>query len=154
MIEALVKSIHVMCGVVFIGITIASFFYVLNSRRQQQADVLRYALKVSLLGDILLAMIILVQFVSATLLVHLNQLSVQTPWIEVAYLAFAVVSVLWLINVVIKVVNLKQVLFTHLKGYRWFCALHVLMLLIFVVIVHDATTQSTFLGFLIGDYHV
>ena len=144
MLEQLIKCLHLIGGTVFLGITIASYFYISYSKSDQKLRL--FALKTSLLGDILIALIIVLQYITATLLVKLNHLSFATPWIIVAYIAFSLVSFCWLVNVIIKVHNVR--LTNGFQYNKLFHAMHMLIILVFILIIHDAVMQKTYFNFL------
>lgn len=143
--SAFLMFMHIVCGVTFFGIVMASFIYIHHSIRQQDPLLLSYALKVSLMGDCLIFPMILIQLLTGTFLVHHHHLPLNTPWIIVAYLAFATVSVIWFLLALIKYVNFSQ---SYTEGFRFkkpFYCLSILIIFLFCIIVHDAVTQTTWL---------
>lgn len=143
--SAFLMFIHILCGVTFFGIVMASFIYIHHSIREQDPVLLSYALKASLMGDCIVFPMILIQLLTGTFLVYHHHLPLNTPWIIVAYLAFATVSVIWFLLVLIKYVNFFQM---HRGPFRFkkpFYYLSAVIVILFCIIVHDAVTQSTWL---------
>lgn len=138
----LIEAIHVMCGVTFFGLMVASFLYISSSMKQNNSALLRYAIKTSLIIDGIIFPIIVIQFVTGTFMVRYYQLSFQTPWIIVAYGALSAVSIIWFFLVLIKYRNLKQTQFQHKKLFYF---LNFILILLFCMIIHDAVMQQTWL---------
>lgn len=140
-----IEFIHVLCGVTFFGIAIASFVYVTSSIKQKNTTLLHYALQTSLLADCLIFPIIIILFLSGTVMVHDHHLSFNTPWIIVAYAAFIVVSMIWILLVWIKYRHFISKKTAPFRFKKTFIVLNIVMILIFCMIVHDAVTQQTWL---------
>lgn len=137
-----IEFIHVMCGVTFFGLMIASFLYVSSSIKQNNPELLHYAIKTSLFIDRIIFPIIVIQFLTGTFMVLHHQLSFHTPWIIVAYIALSAVSIIWFLLVLIKYRNREQIQFQHKK---LFYILNIILILFFCMIIHDAVTQQTWL---------
>jgi uncharacterized membrane protein len=138
-----IMTIHQLCGISFFGMVIASFAYITKSIRQNDPVLLRYAITTSLIGDCVIFFFVIIQPLTATFLVYQRHLPFNTPWIIVAYLAFALVSTLWFLTALIKYINYK-----NNKSFRFkkmFYLLNVAMILIFCVIIHDAVMHQTWL---------
>ncbi|PHQ78106.1 MAG: hypothetical protein COB66_09560 [Coxiella sp. (in: Bacteria)] len=136
----IVKCIHVLCSTVFMGVTVASFFYIALSQKQHKPQLMRYALRSSFFGDGLLLALIIIVFTTASYLLPYFQLSTTTPWIRVAFAAFGIVSCLWLVNVVQKTVSYRC------RRLVWPVLYYInnsVMILILLLIVHDAVMHRT-----------
>lgn len=146
---SVILFVHLLCGISFFGIVIASFVYITKSIKQNDPVLLQYAIKTSFLADCVIFPIILIQIVTGTFLVHHNHLPLNTPWIVVAYSIFSVASIIWFWLGVIKYLNFfdKKTVFRFKKI---FYVLNILMIIIFCMIIHDAVTQQTWL--FVGDY--
>ena len=138
---AFILTVHLLCGVSFFGIVIASFVYITKSIRQKDPVLLRYAMTTSLIGDCVIFPLVLIQPLTATFLVYHNHFPLNTPWIMVAYLAFALVSMLWFLTALIKYVNYKNTGTFRYK--KIFYMLNVVIILFFCVIIHDAVMHQT-----------
>lgn len=146
-----IKALHLLGGTVFLGISIASYFYLWHSQRLRDHKLLHYALSASLKGDLLQVVLIVAQFTTATLLVKGYHHSFSTPWIKVAYLAFSLVAISWFFLVLLKLASLRYGRYreTKLVFKPLFHLLYWFIFCLFVVIIHDAIMQQTALGFLV-----
>ena len=146
----LCTPLHVMASVAFLGLTVAQYFYIVNSARQRQSALLFYALRVSFIVDGFSALLIIVIFNTATFLVKTNYLIPPPAWILVAYWGFSILVGLWLSNIGLKVYY-RQLLRKNRNYLALPLIFHIsyaLMLLLFVILIHDAVTRSTFLTFI------
>ncbi|MDF1795523.1 MAG: DUF2269 family protein [Coxiellaceae bacterium] len=143
---ALIQTFHVMCGVVLIGLSLASYFYVMNSMRRRDVALVLYALRLSYYADIIFIPLILIQIITALVLMMAKHIDLATPWTVVAFIAFAVVVVLWIIAVFIKFAFVRCL--PHKINALWFrisySLVYGLMTLIFILIVHDAVLHQTY----------
>ncbi len=142
---ALLLTLHVMCGVVLFGLSIANYFYVINSLKNKTPLLTLYALKLSYYSDVLFIPLILTQVITALLLMMFKHIAMSTPWTVVAFIAFAVVVGLWIVVVVLKTQLIKGM--PQVLKPRWFVIsfslAYGLMFLIFALIIHDAVLQQT-----------
>lgn len=145
MILSILKFLHLVCGTTFFGITIAAFFYIAKSINQGDRSLIDYSLRASYFGDAIILLCIIIQFISAESLVSSGHFTLEVPWIFVAYLAFSLLILLWLINLIIKRFCLSKTVINFIKSYY---LINIMMILIFVIIIHDAVTQSTWMDFL------
>lgn len=136
-----ILTVHLLCGTSFFGIVIASFVYITKSIRQKDPALLRYAIKTSLIGDCVIFPVVLIQPLTATFLVYHHRLPLNTPWIIVAYLAFALVSMLWFLVALIKYVNQENNGAFRFK--KIFYMLNAVIILFFCAIIHDAVMHQT-----------
>ncbi|MDF1760687.1 MAG: DUF2269 family protein [Coxiellaceae bacterium] len=143
---ALIQTLHVMCGVVLIGVSLASYFYVMNSLRRQDVILALYALRLSYFADVIFIPLILIQVITALVLMVARHIELTTPWTVVAFIAFAVVVLLWATAVLIKFAFIKQL--PQKIGAVWFrvsySVVYGLMGLVFILIVHDAVLHQTY----------
>ena len=142
---ALIQTLHVMCGVVLIGLSLASYFYVMNSLHRQDTVLVLYALRLSYFADVIFIPLILIQVITALVLMVAKHIELTTPWTVVAFIAFAVVVLLWATAVLIKFAFIKQL--QQRIGALWFLisysVVYAAMGVIFVLIVHDAVLHQT-----------
>ena len=142
----LIHFLHVMLGVTLLGVAVASFFYVTYSWRHG-AYPMRFTFKASFFGDALILPIIIFQFFSGYHLMIVNQLSLHTPWILIAFIALSTISVLWLAIAYIRYINYQasgrqhQPLTFHYK--KIYNTLNLLIIILLLVINHDAIMQQT-----------
>lgn len=141
MAPALVFS-HVLCGVLFFGLMHFSFLIIMKSLRQQDPVLIAHAIKTSLKLDIVLFPMIVVVIVTGAFMTEVRHISPGTAWITAAYGLFSFVSLSWFMLVLIKLRNVMSAVF-HYK--KLFYALNIIVMILFVLIVHDAVTQTTWL---------
>jgi uncharacterized membrane protein len=134
------KFIHVVCAVIFVGINVASFFYISFSAKHYHPKVFNYALRANFFGDILSLILILILFGTAGYLVPAAGFSLATPWIRVAYSALGLVTIIWIIDVILKYKSYKA---NKLSCPRFYTSINILMFIIFIVIIHDAVMHRT-----------
>ncbi len=145
---AMIKCMHVLCGLAFFGITLAAFFYISRSIKSHDRAAIAGALKASYYGDALIFCCIVSQSASSVALVSANHLSVKVPWIFVAYHAFGLVVLLWLGTLLLKLCYLAKERIAA-GALKTFYALHIGLIMVFMLIIRDAVTQSTGLEFLL-----
>lgn len=147
MILAITRFFHVICGTTFFGIIIAAFFYIAWSINKNDRALINYSIKASYFGDAIILLCIFIQITSSLSLVSAGHFTLRVPWIFVAYHAFAVLVLLWLLTVFIKRFYLSKKIITSysLKGFYFF---NIAIIFTFIMIIHDAVTQSTWLEFL------
>ncbi len=145
----MLKFLHLICGTTFLGIIIASFFYIANSIKKSDRELIDYSLKASYFGDAIIFFIIIVQLITAIKLVVDGNFTLAIPWILIAHYAFAIVIILWLGILLLKLRYLSNpnISSTTIKIYYLF---NIMIILIFIIIIHDAVTQSTWFEFLFG----
>ena len=141
------KFLHIICGTIFLGISIAEFFYIARSIHSSDRTIIDYSIKVSYFGDGAAFLCMLVLLITAARLVSVGHFTLAVSWIFVAYLAFGTIILLWLSNLFIKQLYFSK---TNISPYavRAFYFTNITMLFIFIIIIHDAVTQSTWFHFL------
>lgn len=147
MIIPIVKFFHLICGTSFFGITIAAFYYIARSIRKGDQHLIEYSLKASYFGDGIILFITVIQLYTAEKLVSSGHFTLAIPWIFIAYLALSVTILLWLLNLSIKYYYLSKNVIAPF-ALKSFYLINITMILIFIIIIHDAVTQSTWLDFL------
>lgn len=139
--------LHLICGTTFFGIMIAAFFYLARSIKNGDRSLKNYSLKASYFGDGVIFFIVLIQFATAIKLVSAGHFTLAIPWIFIAYHAFGAIVLLWISILMIKLLYLSKTAILPI-ALRIFYFLNVMMILIFIIIIHDAVTQSTWFDFL------
>lgn len=143
----MLKFLHLICGTTFFGIIIAAFFYIARSISNGDRSLINYSLKTSYFGDGVISFIVIIQLITAVKLVSDGHFALAIPWIFIAYHAFAAIILLWLSILLVKLLCLSKPdilpIFVNI-----FYSLNVIMILIFIIIIHDAVTQSTWFDFL------
>lgn len=147
MMLSIIKFFHVLCGVSFLGITIAAFFYISRSIHKQDRALIDYSIKRSYFGDALILLCIFVQIATAVPLVIAGHFTLEVPWIFIAYHAFGLLILLWLLTLLIKKFYLSRKVIAP-SSLKSFYFLNIAMILVLIIIIHDAVTQSTGLEFL------
>ena len=147
MMLSFIKFVHVICGVSFFGIIIASFFYIARSIKYSDRSLINYSLTTSYFGDAIILLCILILLITSIPLVSAGHFTLKVPWIFIAYHAFGCLIVLWLLTILIKKFCLSKAVIAP-YSVKIFYILNSAMILIFIVIIHDAVTQSTGLEFL------
>lgn len=141
------KFVHLICGITFFGIMIAAFFYIARSIKDGDRALIDYSLKASYFGDGLIFFIVIIQLLTATQLVSNGHFTLAIPWVFIAYHAFGAIILLWLSILLIKILYLSKMDISTV-AVNIFYLLNAIMILIFIIIIHDAVTQSTWFNFL------
>lgn len=147
MMLSMFKLFHLICGVSFFGIMLAAFFYIARSIKKCDRSLIDYSIRASYFGDLVVLLCIIILLASSTPLISVGHFTRSVPWIFVAYHAFSCLVVLWLLNVVIKFFFLSKPIIAS-SAVKTFYFLNMAMILIFIVIIHDAVMRSTWLEFL------
>lgn len=141
------KFLHLICGTTFLGIIIAAFFYIARSVYKGDRPLIDYSLRASYFGDALIVIILFFQLVTAVNLVLAGYFTPAISWIFIAYCAFGVIILLWLGVLFIKLLYFSKSIIPPLS-LKIFYVLNGLMIIIFIIIIYDAVTQSTWFDFL------
>ncbi|MGC1182229.1 DUF2269 family protein [Legionella sp.] len=147
MMLSIIKFFHVICGVSFFGITIATFFYITQSINKHDQALIDYSIRASYFGDAIILLCIFIQITTSIPLVTSGHFPLEVPWIFIAYHAFGFLIILWLLTLLIKKFYFSRKVIA-LYSLKSFYSLNIAMILIFIIIIHDAVTQSTGLEFL------
>lgn len=147
MMLSIIKFFHVISGVSFLGIVIAAFFYITRSFNKNDRSLIDYSIRASYFGDAIILLCIFIQIATSIPLVSAGHFTLEVPWIFIAYHAFGFIILLWLLILFIKKFYFSR---TAIAPYslKSFYFMNVAMILIFIIIIHDAVTQSTGLEFL------
>ncbi len=147
MMLAIIKFFHILCGISFFGITMAAFFYITHSLRQHDRALIDYSIRASYFGDAIILPCVVLQFITAAFLVSHGNFSLSVPWIFIAYHAFGLLAMLWLFTVIIKKYYFSK---NSIPAYaiKSFYVINIAMIVIFIIIIHDAVMKSTALSFL------
>ena len=145
-----VNFIHMLAGTLFFGATVAVFIYMIYCKRQNNGLLLLHTIKISFFGDAFILPMIITQYITGTLMIGFAKLSFHTPWIAVAYVAFSLIVFLWMCNLFVKRKLLH--LLSSEKGsillwQRIYLIISCMMIVLFVMIVHDAVMQKTMFDF-------
>ena len=147
MLHSIIKFFHVIAGVSFLGINIAMFYYVTRSIKKSDRSLIDYSIRASYFGDALILLCILVQIITASSLVSAGKFTLAVPWIFIAYQAFGLLVILWLSALLIKINYFSAQVISRSAVKNYYC-LNIAMILVFIIIIHDAVTHSTGLEFL------
>jgi uncharacterized membrane protein len=139
-----IKFLHLICGVSFFGITIAAFYYIARSIQKKESSMILYSIKASYFGDVIILVCVVIQLITSTSLVAVGHFTLQVPWIFVAYHAYALLILLWLMDVVLKKFYLTKPIISP-AAIKSFYVMNTVMILIFMLIIHDAVMHATWL---------
>ncbi len=141
------KFIHLICGTTFLGLMIASFYYITLSIRKNDRVLIEYSIKASYFSDGIILLIVPLQLATATYLVSVGHFTLKIPWIFIAYHAFGAIILFWIAILAIKIFYLSKPRIPP-TALRFFYFFNSLVILIYIVIIHDAIMQSTWFEFL------
>ena len=156
-----IRSIHLLFIAIFLGLQIASYYYVITSQRSDSLLLQRYTLSLMLFIDcILLIIIACIYLTCAYLVYHIPTLAYTTPWIYAACVSLTIVVLCFCANMFIQYKNLKilryqlelsesvQPLQPMAKAQRKYNKMmhinYILIIFLLILIIHDAVTRSTF----------
>lgn len=143
----IIRFIHLIITVSFLGFQIAGYYYLITGIKQHSIALLRYSLLNSLIIDLVSVLIISGIFLSCNfLVVHGPELSFSITWIKAACISLGIVTCLFLINMVIKTINFQQVSKNTYRKFKYCRLLQVnygIIILLLIVIMHDAVMKST-----------
>jgi len=138
---ALLVFIHVFSCVLVLGCLFASLLLIIYHRRTLTTIIL----KKSLLTDAAAFPIMITAMVSGAFMVKLKAIPAGTPWIIAAYLFFFSICITWFIQTLLK---LKQMLNPSRSFLFYFYATQCVIIILFMLTLHDAILQKTWLTFL------
>lgn len=145
MIISIVKFIHLLFAVSFLGLQIASYYYITTSRNSGSVPLLQYTLKLTLMIDVLLLAVIASIYGTCAYLVSTNpEVFSGTPWVVAACVLLTVVTVCFCTNMLIKYKNFKSI---NQNLFKYGALMHVnyiAIILLLILIIRDAVTRSTF----------
>ena len=141
---ALIKFCHLLIAITLYGLCIASCYYSNMARKLPSETLYLYSLKQSLRLDYwLIYPAFLLTFIFGTGMVHLSGLSMQVAWVQNAYLFLGLNVILWLISTGIRANAFKTI--KRFNHPRCHLVCQLLVTVIFLIIIHDAITQSTWI---------
>lgn len=160
-LSPVIRSLHLLFIAIFLGLQIASYYYVVTSQRSHSLLLQRYTLSLMLFIDWLLLIIIACIYLTCAYLVyHIPTLSYATPWIHTACVSLTIVVLCFCANMVIQYKNLKimkyqiklsegvrltnpmekiQIKYNKLMHFNY-----ILIIFLLILTIHDAVTRSTF----------
>ena len=155
-----IRSIHLLFIATFLGLQIASYYYVVTSQRSDSLLLQGYTLRLVLWLDYILLIIIACIYLSCAYLVyHIPTLSYTTPWIHAACVSLTIVVLCFSINIFIRYKDLKIIkqqlessteaplkpTVKRRKEYNKLMHLnYIIILFLLILTIHDAVTRSTF----------
>lgn len=144
-----IRSIHLLFIAILLGLQIASYYYVITSRRSNSLLLHRYTLNLMLFIDwILLIIIACIYLTCAYLVYHSHTLSYATPWIHTACVSLTIVVLCFFAKMFIQYKNLKTIKNQTAKAQsrynRVMHASYILIIFLLILTIHDAVTRSTF----------
>ena len=143
-----IRSIHLLFIAIFLGLQIASYYYVVTSQRSDSLILQRYTLSLMLVIDCLLLIIIAgIYLTCAYLVYHIPTLSYATPWIHTACVSLTIVVLCFCANMLIHYKDLKRIepVITGQRKYnKMMHANYIIIIFLLILTIHDAVTRSTF----------
>lgn len=140
-----IQFVHILFVLTMIGFYFASFVYLTINIKNDDVNLFRKILYVSLIADVVILAMLIGLFLTGTLLVFLHHFSFGTPWIRVAYHLLALVGLFWLILFFIKLKNYRSGSRTPFRFKKLFYFLNMCIFILLFFAVHDAVMQSTWL---------
>lgn len=143
----LIKFLHVLFGSAFLGWIIVSFIFISRAKNTSSSQMLNTALLGLVICDVILLLIILLQFITGTVLVPMEHRLFSTPWIQAAYLFLGCIFIILLVLFTMKSCNWYQIKFKKSVSYfRWPYVYYLgnsFIILFLIAIIHDAVTKTT-----------
>lgn len=140
---AILKFIHILIGLTMFGFIIACYFYFLLNKSNFEAT--QNVLRCSLMIDSVILVFIFILFMTGTKLVLNNHLSFIVPWVHMAYTLLGLVTFCWFVLVVVKIINFLRKHRQIFYGKRIFHTGNIVIIILMVMIIHDAVTKMTLL---------
>lgn len=144
-----IRFFHITLSISFLGLQISGYFYIANSIQSKQHHIIQYALRNNLILDIAQSIMIASMFASCAYLVfHLSNFSFAIPWVHAACILLSVISFLFIINIKIKLKNLKALKAGSFEIFRFKKFLYInygIIVALLIMIMHDAVMQKTFI---------
>lgn len=152
----MVKTLHLLGGTLMLGSVAFYCMQVLLKTKPQvlaaatpsTAALLRSTLLSSLLFDGIIAMLFPLQFWSGTKLTLIHHYAFSTHWILVAYVALGLCTAIWGALVAIKLRYLRELSknpSAPFKSRRWFKYGSLVLIVLLIVIIHDAIVKHSFI---------
>ena len=156
-----IRSIHLLFIATFLGLQIASYYYVVTSQRSDFLSLQGYTLRLMLFMDSIVLIIIACIYLSCAYLVyHIPTLSYATPWIHAACVSLTIVVFCFGTNMLIHYQDLKLIKHqmelgkeirlvtpitkTQKKYNKLMHANYITIIFLLILTIHDAVTRSTF----------
>lgn len=142
----MIKMFHLLAGTLLLG-SIVIFYSLITlqySRRQHQLAALTLSLANSF--DWLILALVLLQFLTGSLLVIEKHYAFSTHWILAAYAVLACTAALWIYIARSRrqlLINLKAAGVASKHPSKLFHAAHWLTIIFLVLIIHDAVVKHT-----------
>ncbi|GEM_PF-1756578 len=138
-----IQFVHMLFVLTMIGLYFSSFIYLVVNIKNDDVNLFRKILYVSLITDVVIFTMLIGLFLTGTLLVFLHHFSFSTPWIMVAYHLLALVGLFWLILFLIKLKNYRSGSRASFRFKKLFYFLNVCIFILLFFAVHDAVMRST-----------
>lgn len=142
----ILKFLHVFLGTVFLGgflFSTAFIQYFILSKDNQK---LLSALKFSFMLDLFFAIVIINQFLTGSVMVHLTHYSFRTDWIDAAYLFLGISTLLIVFSFLIKQKNYRLIESNQLSCFKYkkiYTIMSLLIFLMIILIIRDAILKTT-----------
>ncbi|MDF3054944.1 MAG: hypothetical protein K0Q74_851 [Gammaproteobacteria bacterium] len=143
----MIKFIHLLISVTFLGFQIAGYYYVVASLKQSSPSLVLYTLKNTLLIDIASFIFIVGIFTSCAFLVmQSTDFSFTIPWVAAACFSLSLVTLLWALNVTLRWINFMRLKKSNNFKVKYVKGLHITycsIIVLLILVVRDAVMKST-----------
>ncbi len=144
---SIIKFIHITLSISFLGLQVSSYYYLSTAIKERTVKLIDYSLRNTLMVDAVLFFVVIAMFSTCAYLVfHEPGFSFQIPWVHAACVYLSVVFILFLVNMLIKYVNLQKINRGVFEIFRYKYVLHgnyILIIVGLIIIIHDAVMRST-----------
>ncbi len=127
-----IKFLHLIFAVTLFGLCISSVYYVRSASQALYPHAIKESLK---LDRWIILPFMLLTFIFGTGMVHGTHLSLHVHWVLNAYIFLSINLILWSISAWLR--------WKKPERKNLYLIFQILVLVIFVIILHDAVTQST-----------
>ncbi len=143
-----IKFIHVILMTILLGLSFSSFFYTRQALKSRDPVLYAFTLRLALTLEIFIFLpAFFVLLFTGLKLVKIFEFSYQTPWIIAAY---SLLGLLLLLRV--GILNFLYRQYVAIKKGKWlvfsktYYVLQIVFWMIFILIMRDAITHSTYFG--------
>lgn len=133
----MLKTLHLLLATLLLGAEIFNYLLICITKDQEN---LSATLKISIKIDWVIIFLLALMFLSGTIIVPIYHWNYQTPWIIAAYIFLSLAIALWITNIYLKKLQLRQRSHPVL-----FHSCNIGIILTLIVIIKDAVTKQTWL---------
>lgn len=141
-----IRFLHILAVVTLTGCVVASYFYNATLFKTKVHHYVHFVLQKLLWADLLIILpLFLVSLITGMISIVMQHLLIS-PWIISVYVFFALALCCWLICFFLRLINFKAFNIRqnlNFKGKKCFHAVNILVLLFFLLIVHDSVMRTS-----------